>query len=305
MAKMTKNQKLILWTAILAILLCYTLLFLGLRSCVRSENGEKSAEVAEMFRSFPQSNDFVLLTHFELVIRGVRVARDDIKFNGLPTHIVFLAADGFYSYAIEDTTLKMTFLYTTYADLRAEVLGEVTLPSKLSFTCFFYEESFWYSVNVQADDHYESVCYCWSIADRAAVEKDGMISRGSPDDHTNYRDSDYTITITSSILLINNKLKITEKSTGITKTIGKKILKTFPEGKRIKRAGSSTFFAPEQAYVVGDNVYFTVFYGVDSFADDLYIYVLKWNFHTEECTFVGYVHFDRYQEWMDDFIILE
>ena len=303
MAKMTKRHKIILWVAIIVILSWYVLIFLGLRSCTRVVTGEKSAEVAEMFQSFPQSDNFVLLTHFELVIRGIHTDRSDIKFNGLPTHIVFLAADGFYSYAIEDTTLKMTFLYTTYADLRAEVLGEVTLPSKLSFTCFFYEESFWYSVNVQADDHYESVCYCWSIADRAAVEKDGMISRGSPDDHTNYRDSDYTIT--SSNLPFNYKLKITEKSTGITKTVGKKILKTFPEGKRIKRAGSSTFFAPEQAYVVGDDVYFTAFYGVDSFADDLYIYVLKWNFRTEECSFVGYVHFDSYQEWIDDFIILE
>ena len=303
MAKMKRYQKVILWVAIIVILSWYVLIFLGLRSCTRSKEAQ-SAEAAEMFQSFPQSDNFVLLTHFELVIRGIRTDRSDIKFNGLPTHIVFLAADGFYSYAIDDTTLRMTFLYTTYADLRAEVLGEVTLPSKLSFTCFFYEESFWYSVNVQADDHYESVCYCWSIADRAAVEKDGMISRGSPNDHTNYRDSDYTIT-SSNNLPINYKLKITEKSTGITKTIGKKILKTFPEGKRIKRSHSSTSFAPEQAYVVGDDVYFTAFYGVDIFADDLYIYVLKWNFRTEECSFVGYVHFDRYQEWMDDFIILE
>lgn len=303
MAKMTKNQKLILWTAILAILLCYTLLFLGLRSCVRSGNGEKSAEVAEMFRSFPQSNDFVLLTHFELVIRGIRTDRSDIKFNGLPTEIVFLGADGFYSYAIEDTTLKMTFLYTTYADLKAEVLGEVALPGKLSFSCFFYEESFWYCVSVPVDDRYESVYFRWSLADREAVETDGFPSRGYPDDCTNYRDSDYTIT--STVLPINYKLKITEKSTGITKTIGKKILKTFPEGKQIRRARSSTIFAPKQAYVVGDDVYFTAYFGVGGFADDLYIYVLKWNFHTEECSFVGYVHFDRYQEWMDDFIILE
>jgi hypothetical protein len=303
MAKMKRYQKVILWVAIIVILSWYVLIFLGLRSCTRSKEA-KSAEAAEMFQSFPQSDNFVLLTHFELVIRGIRTDRSDITFNGLPTHIVFLAADGFYSYAIEDTTLKMTFLYTTYADLRAEVLGEVTLPSKLSFNCFFYEESFWYSVNVQADDHYESVCYCWSIADRAAVEKDGVISRGSPFDHTNYRDSDYTIT-SSNNLPINYKLKITEKSTGITKTIGKKILKTFPEGKRIKRAGSSTSFAPEQAYVVGDDVYFTAFYGVDILADDLYIYVLKWNFRTEECSFVGYVHFDSYQKQVDDFIILD
>lgn len=303
MAKMTKRHKIILWVAIIVILLWYTLVFLTLRSCTRVVTGEKSAEVAEMFQSFPQSDNFVLLTHFELVIRGIRTDRSDIKFNGLPTEIVFLGADGFYSYAIEDTTLTLTFLYTRYTDLKAEVLGEVALPSKLSFSCFFYDESFCYSVKLPEDDHYKSVCYRWSLADREAVETDGMASRGSPDDCTNYRDSDYTIT--STVLPINYKLKITEKSTGITKTIGKKILKTFPEGKQIRRARSSTIFAPKQAYVVGDDVYFTAYFGVGGFADDLYIYVLKWNFHTEECSFVGYVHFDRYQEWMDDFIMLD
>lgn len=303
MAKMNKKQRLVLWAVIIVILFWYTLLFLGLRSCVRSVTGEKSAEVAEMFQSFPQSDNFVLLTHFELVIRGIRTDRSDIKFNGLPTHIVFLAADGFYSYAIEDTTLKMTFLYTTYADLKAEVLGEVALPSKLSFSCFFYNESFCYSVKLPEDDHYKSVYYRWSLADREAVETDGFPSRGSPEDCTNYRNSDYTVASVS--LPFRTTLKITENSTGITKTVGKKILKTFPEGKQIKRARSSTLFGAHQAYVVGDDVYFTTFFGVGGYADDLYIYVLKWNFRTEECSFVGYVQFDRYQEWMDDFIILE
>ena len=116
MAKMKRYQKVILWVAIIVILSWYVLIFLGLRSCVRSVTGEKSEEIAEMFQSFPQSNDLVLLTRHELVIRGVRVARDDIKFNGLYSPIVSLDSDGFYSYVIDDTTLRMTFLYTTYAD---------------------------------------------------------------------------------------------------------------------------------------------------------------------------------------------
>lgn len=302
MAKMKRYQKVILWVAIIVILSWYVLIFLGLRSCVRSVTGEKSEEIAEMFQSFPQSNDLVLLTRHELVIRGVRVARDDIKFNGLYSPIVSLDSDGFYSYVIDDTTLRMTFLYTTYADFKAEVLGEVTLPSKLSFSCFFYDESFRYRLSVPVDDHYESICYCWSIKDREAVETE-YFDPYSPEDCTNYRDSDYTIT--SESLPFRTKLKITEKSTGITKTVDKTILNTFTEGKQIKRSHSSTSFVPERAYVVGDDVYFTAFFGVDGWADDLYIYVLKWNFRTEECSFVGYVHFDSYQKRVDDFIILD
>jgi len=40
-------------------------------------------------------------------------------------------------------------------------------------------------------------------------------------------------------------------------------------------------------------------------ADHHYYYIVKWNFHTEECTYITSTYFDCFQEWVDDIVILQ
>ena len=102
------------------------------------------------------------------------------------------------------------------------------------------------------------------------------------------------------------RVKITEKSTGITKTVGKKNLKTFPEGKKIYRAGPSAGKCIATARVVsGDDIYFLFRFSV-ALPDngvDCYYYIVKWNFHTEECTFITTV--EGFDSGCDHFLLFD
>ena len=117
------------------------------------------------------------------------------------------------------------------------------------------------------------------------------------------RSEKYSFEYDSSFL--KEELTIVNEETGIEKKIDSSILKSFAEGKKISEFESSTTFTARKAYVNDDDIYFVSSFGVDSLAENMYLYVIKWNFITEECTFITSIHFDSFQEWVDDFIILK
>ena len=82
-------------------------------------------------------------------------------------------------------------------------------------------------------------------------------------------------------------------------------MSTFEEGRQIEELKSATSFRGEQVYIIDDDIYFVLGFGVGFLADIQYYYILKWNFNTEECTFITSTRFDKFQEWVDDMIILD
>lgn len=257
-------------------------------------------EVEEMFNSFNHSDNYVLLTHFQLVVKGKHYERSEIKYNGKDTNILFLDENGFYSYAYNNTNLRVEFLYTTYDDFKVTELGEATLPNNI-INSFYGDNCFWFRMIAPSDDKSKQVYYCWNTLDKTEkmVENVDDDYEYSPD---NNRSKDYSFSYKS--LFFIEELTIVNNETDVKKTINKSILKTFEEGREIRKFKSSTVFTARKAYVIDDDIYFVSSFGVDTFADNMYLYLVKWNFNTEECTFITSTCFDYYQEWVDDFIII-
>lgn len=267
-------------------------------SCFLGTNNLEEIEL--MFNSFNNSKDYVLLTHFQLVIKGEHYERSEIKYNGKETNIVFLDEDGFYSYTFNEPNLRVEFLYTTYKDFETIELGKTTLPREI-VNSFYGDNCFWFRINDPSTDEFNQVYYCWNI-----VNKTGKIIDDVNDNYEysldNNRTKDYTLTYQSK--MINSTLEIVDNNTGTKKIIDKSTLKTFEEGSKIIKSNSSTYFSPEQTYVIGDDVYFVSGFGVGILSESHYYYIVKWNFTTEKCTFITSVCFDYYQEWVDDMIII-
>ena len=306
---MTRKHKIPLWVMIVVFLLAGLLLLGGWAACMTCvcdacfrPNDKNSERAEEMFNAFPRSDNYVLLTNRELVYRGNRIPLDEITYDGRSGCIVYLDQEGFYSYVMDDSELTVTFFYTTYADLIPEELGQIGVPGRLSFDCVFYDGAYNLSLATQTDGEWQNYEYRWSVAEKALVEP-YETKPYDTDSLFNCRESDYAIE--NKPALFYDKVKITEKSTGVEKTISKKVLKSLTEDRKVKRAFSSILFQAKQAYAVGDDLYLVFFFGVDSWGDELYVYVVKWNFQTEESAFFTWVYFDKSPDSVKDFIILE
>lgn len=287
--------------------ICFLLIVAIMLSCVScsfpfSVGQTTPEDVETMFNSFNKSEDYVLLTHFELVIKGEHYDRSEIKYNGKETNILFLEEDGFYSYTYSAEDLLVEFLYTTYDSFETTELYETELPSKMLDGCHYVDNCFWLRLDDPSTDKFKQIYYCWNVVDKTEKIVDEFpFSELSVD---NNRSSGYTVDYksrpdeTSTLVIVQN-------DTGVKKEIDKSILSTFEEGRQIEELKSSTYFRGEQVYIIDDDIYFVLGFGVGFLADIQYYYILKWNFNTEECTFITSTRFDEFQEWVDDMIILD
>ena len=257
----------------------------------RHPSDEKRAEVREMFDSFPITDGYAFRDGFEINLNG-----DNLDVAG---NVVSMDEKGFYSfrhYCSVDQEPQISFYYTKYDDLEPELLGEAALPSVCSVDVDFYGGTFYYDLQVsEPNGKVVYYYYVWNVNDREAVRTDDY--RSELDELKKEPFSfDYTSpnripSFTTSRWM--EKVEVTETGTGISKTVGKKILKSFPEGDRIYRAGSSENALLARAhYISGDDIYFLFQFalGEPDNSVDYYHYIVKWNFRTEECTFVTTVN---------------
>lgn len=280
------------------IVILMLVVMLNFTSCSLITNDQK--EIESMFNSFDKSQDYVLLTHFQLVVKGEQYDRSEIKYNGKETNIVFLDEEGFYSYTFDEADMKAELLYTVYNGFEVTELGEATLPSKV-INSFFGDNCFCFRIDDPSVEEFKQVYYCWNIAD-----KTGKIIEDVEDNYEysldRNRSKDYTFNYKSGIT--NNALEIVDNKSGVKKVIDESVLETFEEGRKINKFNSTVDFGPERAYAIGDDIFFVSGFGVKPSGKPHYYYIVKWNFTTEECTFVTSVRFDKFQEWVDDMIII-
>ena len=277
------------------------LMLLGVSSCNYSDEYVK--QVDDMFESFGYNDDYVLLTLFELVIKDEHYIREDIKYNGKLSNIVFLEQEGFYSYTYDEESLFVEFLFTTYENFEVEELGTMILPSSSS-AMKWGNYCYWIRVDDPEKDGFNPIYYCWDVKSKTMhIEKEYFIEgKDYKYDSDNFRNDDFVLESKSN--MFGSILDITDKKTNINKIIKKSILNKFEEGKIIKSHKSQTSFSPDQVYIDDRDFYITLSFGAGFLSEHHYIYVIKWNFDTEEVSYYTSTYFDYYQEWVDDFIIL-
>ena len=280
---------------ILVTILCFALL-LSSTAC-----GNQNQDIALMFESFDNSENIILLTAFELVVNGTHYDLNNIKYNDQQCNVVLLDENGFYSYIYNQDNLSVEFLYTLYKTFETTSLDTEILPSKI-INAFWGNGCFWFRMDNPNTDEFQQMYYSWCIDTKQVNIIDGdSIS----DDYEYAKDSNrstrYSFTYTSKV--IGNYLKITDNENGITKKVDRSILNTFEEGKKIKKANSSTVFNIAHAFEKDESIYFVSIFGVNPLGDPCYCYVYKWDFESEKAEFYTSVYFESYQEWVVDMYI--
>ena len=281
---------------IFVMVLCICMIF-SLTSCSYFKSDKQ--EIASMFDSFGKSENIILLTCFELVVNETHYDLSDIKYNDQKCNIVFLEETGFYSYTYDEENLSVEFLYTLYNGFETTSLGVETLPSKI-INAFYADNCFLFRMDDPDIDEFQQMYYSWCISTKQAdiIDSDS-ISRDYEYSEDSNRSAKYSFSYTSR-LLFGNYLEITDTESGITKKIDRSILKTFEEGKKIRKANSDTKFNIQHAFENNGTIYLASFFG----GDPCYCYVFTWNFETEKCEFYTFVCFEEYQEWVDDMYIV-
>ncbi len=283
---------------VLMLFLCIVLIF-SLVSCYRSS--KKIQEIDEMFKSFKQNNNYVLLTYYELVISGKHYELSSIKYNDRKLNIVFLEEEGFYSYTVDETGKSCEFLYTLYNNFETILLGYVELPSKV-IDGNWKDSCFYLRIDDPIKDDFGQVYCCFNTINKEISYVDEVLENQNYSMDKNRSDR-YTFSY-KNYALFNQRFYVIDNQTGNKKRISKSILRKFDEGKRINKYISFTTFGVIQAYVIENDIYLLFSFGSDPLADNLYYYIVKWNFDTEECEFVTTIYFDYYQEYADDMIII-
>ena len=309
MAKMTKKNKMILWAAIIFILLFHLGMFLAIRSFAETyfPSEKRREQIRETFDALPHTDGYAIRNGNRLVVKDT-----PYKDVGI---IIYMDADGFYSYthtcpSSESEEPSLSFFHTRYDDMESELLGTAALPSTdIPTDVKYYDGNVYYTTSVR-EERGETVRYYyrWNVNDKEAVrttDYDDYLAEQAKQNESDY-DFEYDGFIWFSAYEWFKRVKVTEKSTGIQKTVDKKTLKSFPEGKRIYRVGSTEehIFAGTQLVSNGD-IYFLLrcTVGIMEGDADYYYYIFKWNFQTEESTFITTV--EGLKPGADEFFLIE
>ncbi len=257
----------------------------------------KEDKTSSMFESFGKNMDCVLLTHFQLVIGDVHYNRSEFTYEGRECEIVFLEENGFYSYTHDYGSPDVVFLFTYYENFETVLLGRETFPERINY-CIFSGRCFL----MVPPYEFRNTYYSWNIDTHETSVIDENVN-DIPQSKDKNRSNDYFFSLEDTFM--RNKLVVTKKETGVSKTIARSVLNSFDEGKRIKRSNYifRQDFCISSAFERDGDIYFVSFYEAGCLGFPSYYYVLKWNFETEDCSFCTYFFFDEYQEWIDDIYV--
>ncbi len=284
------------WKQSIVVILCIMMLF-SFASCY---SGSEQKEVIAMFDSFEKSQDIILLTHFQLIVNDKYYDRSNVQYNGQVCNIVYLEEDGFYSYTYNEEDLTVEFLFALYEGFETTSLGTTVLPSKVDIV-FFADDRFWFEIYDDPSDGIDTAYYSWHIDTKQSEFVDDC-PKEREFSLDNYRSENYSFSYKTRFLF-SSVLDVTDKSTGVTKRIDRKILNTFDEGRQIKKINKTTIFGIDKIFEKNGDLYFLCYFEVGFLGDPCYYYVVKWNFETEECEYYTALFFEEYQEWIDDMYI--
>lgn len=300
---------------VVCALLCFALvivMILGVGLAVvasLSYNEEEGQEIMEMFDSFENSQDYILVTRYQprhqLVLDGVHHDLSDMKYNGRTCNILFIEENGFYSYTYDYETLTVEFLFTRYEDFETTLLGTDVVPSHIINDSGSYcDRCFWFRMDDPQVEEFKQIIYSWNIDTKQAKIVDcDAVSRKREESMDNNRSEKYSFQRKDG--LFKSDLYVTDNETGVTKKLNKSLLDTFEEGRKIKKKLRNTAgFGINQTFVKGDDIYLASILIINSNGkDNCYWYIFKWNFETEECTYFTAAYFESYQKRVVDMYI--
>ena len=286
-----------LFIGVLALL---TLVF-SLNSCYNSP--ENVQRIKDTFAAFPYSDQFIMVTAYEVRIGDTVIDRDDISYNGEDCHIIFTEAEGAYGYSIDPKNSSViNVVYIDYGDLSTELIANLELPSSV-IASEVWDGKLYFRVLDPDSEKGNQLYFIYDIAteDTQTVDTDDIeYELEYSADHS--RSSVYTIMV--KLKRFSNVLDITDKTTGKTKEVGNKLLKGCEEVRSLIKLGRTNLGTGcNAAYEKDGVIYIPFLYCLGPLGSPCYYYIMKYDFESHSMEYYTSVYFAEYPEHIVDIYI--
>ena len=286
---------------LVTVVLAVCLLASGMISCTNSK--EKQQRIIDTFNSFTNAKEFVLITNDDIRLGDTVIDRDRVQYEGTHCLFIFSEADGTWAYA-NGGEGKVNIVFFEYETETATLVDSITVPGG-AFAAEQYGGEFYFRADDPDTEEFKQIYYVYdpdTRETRTVGTDDLPIDIEKSGDHN--RSSLYTIQsdMTSSM---ENKLIVTKKETGETKTVDSSILKTCDEGQTILSfTGHWNISNSTTAYEKDGDIYVAYFYITDGFLGaPCHIFIMKYDFDSHTAEYYTSVYYELFPESIIDLYI--
>ena len=284
-----------------ALTVCLLILAGSLLSCENTIEHQK--KITQTFASFDNSEQYILLTAYEIHIGKRVIDLDSITYNGEPCHMILTDAEGVYAYSYEpEPETSFSILYVDYETLTPTLLTTVPWDDSIIAAEHFNNSLCFRTYDRQSEGQIYLV-YDLSTGEISTVDTDDADYCDIEESGDHNRSSVYTII--GKAEWMENTLRVTKKETGETKVLDNSLLKTCAEGRAIIEMGSRDLGnGCSPAYEKDGDIYVVYAYITDGFlGSPCHFYVMKYDFDNHALEYYTSVFFEEYPESVYDLYI--
>ena len=216
-----------------------------------------------------------------------------------------------YAYSSEETHegVKVNLLFVEFKTLQARYISTFVLQSGV-IAAEHYNNCIYFRVSNPKGKGQLYFTYNLKTAETGMIPTDDLDADLGFDieysaDHN--RSSIYRIQSDNrdvSTFFTRNKVKITDKRTGESKSLSRSILKTFKEGKEILKIGKVDVGGFTETYEKDGIIYAVGYCCTDgSLGDPSHLFIIKYDFEKETAEYYTSVLFEKYPEHVVDLYI--
>ncbi len=275
------------------VLIVMPLILFGPSACANGD--EEEQEIIRAFESFESNDNYIFQTSFEFHLGSTVIDNSKLIYNGRLCEFLTSTDTCAYGYCVEADRITVHITRLDYETLDISLVDTVVLPNFLTIASFF-ENSFYFRTTVSSESGKGIVTQIYTVYNLS----DGEITTTDTDDidlieqRENPVIGDYEFDLLSDFAFFRNiNFDIRNIKTDEVKSFTLDDLKSCEEGAVIATLPDRRWSLgnkPRKAFARGDDIYLVLRFSVDSLST--YLFVLKYDFKTENVEYCSTVHFD-------------
>ncbi|MBE6639236.1 MAG: hypothetical protein E7616_07280 [Ruminococcaceae bacterium] len=286
---------------LITLLLVVILVSCSLISCENSSR--KQREIINTFSSFDNSDEYILITAYEIHIGNKIIDRKTLCYNDAPMQVIISDAKGVYAYCEDAESDLVNIVYMEYETNEITLIDTVSVPSPI-IAAEYYDEGLYFRTDDPQKEDFGQIYFVYDLTtgQTSRVDTDALpydIEKSG--DHN--RSPLYMMQ--TDLGSAQNRLKITHRESGESKIADNSLLETCAEGKKILELGKENMGAGcSEAFEKDGEIYLAYFYITDGFlGSPCHIFIMKYDFESHTLSYHTSICFPQYPETIVDLYI--
>ena len=258
------------------------------------KEGEKRTEIINAFRSFENSDRYVLITEDEIRAGNTTIRIEDITYNGEPCQIIATDAQGAYGYCYDPLSpLSVNVIYIEYETLLLTLLASVTVPDEI-IIAEYHDRMIYFRTDDPESEEFKQLYVILDLNTKQTHIQSTHEVEIEENKEYSGREHFY---INRDDGTIECQLYVTKKATEETKLIDHAFLSTCEEVKTIMALGKFRSGVGHSASYQKDGyIYLLYLYEVGFLGYPSYYYILKYDFDSHSVEYHTSIFFEEYPE---------